>query len=144
MTTEQADMSLAAEDRVALITGASRGIGLATARLLAQRGYRIVITGREESDLARAAADLRALHSGVNAFAGDCADPGVVNDLIGSIQRDFGLALERATPPLWSNQPTPRAPASSTAVSCWGNVGMVRGAAVNRSIAGLAMPPGWG
>ena len=90
MPSEQAAVSLAAEDRVALITGASRGIGLATARLLAQRGYRIVITGREESDLARAAADLRQLHSGVSAFAGDCADPGVVNDLIGSIQRDFG------------------------------------------------------
>jgi 3-oxoacyl-[acyl-carrier protein] reductase len=90
MTTEQASVSLAPEDRVALITGASRGIGLATARSLAQRGFRIVITGREESDLARAVADLRALHPGVSAFAGDCADPAVVNALIHAIQRDFG------------------------------------------------------
>lgn len=90
MTTEQAAVSLAPEDRVALITGASRGIGLATARSLAQRGFRIVITGREESDLARAVADLRALHAGVSAFAGDCADPAVVNALIHAIQRDFG------------------------------------------------------
>lgn len=90
MTTEQAAVYLAPEDRVALITGASRGIGLATARSLAQRGFRIVITGREESDLARAVADLRALHPGVSAFAGDCADPAVVNALIHAIQRDFG------------------------------------------------------
>jgi len=90
MKTEPSAASLAPQDRVGLITGASRGIGLATARLLAQRAYRIVITGREESDLARAAADLLQLHSGVSAFAGDCADPGVVNDLIHSIQRDFG------------------------------------------------------
>ena len=90
MTTEQAAVSLAAVDRVALITGASRGIGLATARSLAQRGFRIVITARQESDLARAVADLRALHPSVSSFAGDCSDRAVVNDLIGSIQRDFG------------------------------------------------------
>lgn len=33
--------------QIAVITGATRGIGLATARLLAERGYTIVVTGRD-------------------------------------------------------------------------------------------------
>jgi NAD(P)-dependent dehydrogenase (short-subunit alcohol dehydrogenase family) len=38
---------------VCLVTGGSRGIGAATARLAAQRGYRVVITYRERSEEAR-------------------------------------------------------------------------------------------
>ena len=37
---------------VVLITGASRGIGRATARLLAERGYRVIGTARKPSGLA--------------------------------------------------------------------------------------------
>ncbi|MEB3200516.1 MAG: SDR family NAD(P)-dependent oxidoreductase [Synechococcaceae cyanobacterium] len=43
---------------MALITGALRGIGLATARLLAHRRFRIVITARGDSGLREAAAGL--------------------------------------------------------------------------------------
>jgi short-subunit dehydrogenase len=42
----------------ALITGGSRGIGLALARELARRGYGLVLTSRDPETLARAAADL--------------------------------------------------------------------------------------
>jgi NAD(P)-dependent dehydrogenase (short-subunit alcohol dehydrogenase family) len=40
------------EDRVALITGASRGIGLATAKLFVSNGARVMAVARSESDLA--------------------------------------------------------------------------------------------
>ena len=40
------------EGRVALVTGASSGIGRATAALLARRGARVMATGREEDRLA--------------------------------------------------------------------------------------------
>lgn len=43
---------------VALITGGSRGIGLAIAREFVSHGYRVCLTGRTESSLAKAAADL--------------------------------------------------------------------------------------
>jgi NAD(P)-dependent dehydrogenase (short-subunit alcohol dehydrogenase family) len=38
---------------VCLVTGGSRGIGAATARLAAQRGYRVALTYRERADEAQ-------------------------------------------------------------------------------------------
>ena len=43
---------------VAVITGASQGLGLETARQLAGRGYRVVLTGRSETALKSAAEDI--------------------------------------------------------------------------------------
>jgi len=45
-------------DSVALVTGASRGLGLATARLLAARGARLIVAARDARELASAAAEL--------------------------------------------------------------------------------------
>jgi NAD(P)-dependent dehydrogenase (short-subunit alcohol dehydrogenase family) len=61
-------------DRVALITGASRGLGLAVARELAARGFRIVIDARGAEALEEARAEL-AGRADVVAIAGDVADP---------------------------------------------------------------------
>lgn len=58
--------------RVALITGASRGLGLALARLLAQRGTKLILTARGVEPLDAAAAELRRLTE-VVAVAGDVA-----------------------------------------------------------------------
>lgn len=57
----------------ALITGASRGLGLALARGLAGRGWRLIIDARDADDLARAAAELAA-DTEVVAIAGDVAN----------------------------------------------------------------------
>jgi NAD(P)-dependent dehydrogenase (short-subunit alcohol dehydrogenase family) len=56
---------------VAVVTGASRGLGRALARALAARGWAIVVDARGADDLDRAIAGL----SGVVAIAGDVADP---------------------------------------------------------------------
>ena len=45
-------------NRIALVTGASRGLGLVIARVLGTRGYRLVIGGRDRGALDAAAADL--------------------------------------------------------------------------------------
>lgn len=48
-------MDLGLRDRTCLITGASRGIGLATARILVEEGARVFLTARSADDLGRAA-----------------------------------------------------------------------------------------
>jgi NAD(P)-dependent dehydrogenase (short-subunit alcohol dehydrogenase family) len=58
---------------VALITGGSRGLGLALARDLAERHWQLVIDGRDGQALAAAAAQL-AIHTSVTAIPGDVAD----------------------------------------------------------------------
>ena len=57
----------------AIVTGASRGLGLALAEALADRGWRLVIDARDGVALESAAASLRA-HTEVVALAGDVAD----------------------------------------------------------------------
>ena len=57
----------------AVVTGASRGLGLALARALAERGWRLVIDARGADALAAARAELAAL-TNVTAVVGDVAD----------------------------------------------------------------------
>jgi NAD(P)-dependent dehydrogenase (short-subunit alcohol dehydrogenase family) len=59
---------------VAIVTGASRGLGLALARELAARGWRLVVDARGADALERARAEL-ARHTGVTALIGDVVDP---------------------------------------------------------------------
>src|ERR671923_2056449 len=55
---------------VAILTGASRGLGLALARALSERGWRVVVDARDGSALADAVAGL----AGVGAIPGDVTD----------------------------------------------------------------------
>src|SRR3954449_3158272 len=58
----------------AIITGASRGLGLALARALAERGWELVIDARDRGPLDEVATEL-AQTTNVVALAGDVADP---------------------------------------------------------------------
>src|SRR4051794_24133270 len=60
-------------ERVALITGASRGLGREIARLLARQGTRLILTARGAEALQSVADELRA-HTNVLALPGDVAD----------------------------------------------------------------------
>ncbi len=60
--------------RVAVVTGGSRGIGFAVARLLVQQGHEVVITGRTTASLEAAVGALRELGT-IRALVLDSADP---------------------------------------------------------------------
>jgi NAD(P)-dependent dehydrogenase (short-subunit alcohol dehydrogenase family) len=73
--TINADMTMTTNNgRTALITGASRGLGLALARGLAARGWNLILTARDVERL-RAVRDELATRTHVAALAGDVIDP---------------------------------------------------------------------
>ena len=78
-------------NRIALVTGGSRGLGLVIARVLAQRGYRLVIGGRDQDALALAASELSATAPAVVPVAGDITDAGVRASLIDTARQLGGL-----------------------------------------------------
>jgi NAD(P)-dependent dehydrogenase (short-subunit alcohol dehydrogenase family) len=75
--------------RVALITGASRGIGLAIARALAAEGCNLILTGRDESALAKISRELKRQKIRVLAHPCDVRDPHSVDDFFRTIRRQF-------------------------------------------------------
>ena len=77
---------------VAVITGGSRGLGLALARALAERGWKLVVDARGARELGAAAAELAATTE-VVAVAGDVADGGHRRAVVEAAERLGGLDL---------------------------------------------------
>jgi NAD(P)-dependent dehydrogenase (short-subunit alcohol dehydrogenase family) len=81
-------MADAFTDTVAVVTGASRGIGFAVAALLVERGARVAITGRDPETLAGAVAALGARRAlGV---AGKADDPAHREETVARVVERFG------------------------------------------------------
>lgn len=72
------------ESKVALITGGTTGIGLATAKRFAAEGARVVVTGRNPETLAAAR---RGLDGQVEVVESDAGDEGQIADLFQTIAR---------------------------------------------------------
>jgi 3-oxoacyl-[acyl-carrier protein] reductase len=75
------------EGRVALVTGASQGIGEAIARALHAEGARVALLARDREKLARIVADLG---EGAYAVSGDVMDATSLDAAIGEAQRTLG------------------------------------------------------
>ncbi|MGW4232612.1 SDR family oxidoreductase [Streptomyces sp. NPDC004980] len=80
-------MDLGLKDRVYVVTGASRGLGNATARALAADGAKVIISGRDEKGVAAAAAELGPDAVGLVA---DNADPAAAQRLVDTAKERFG------------------------------------------------------
>lgn len=75
----------------ALVTGASRGIGLGVATRLAQQGYALTVSARAAARLDEVAAELRRAGAPeVRAVAADLADPGTPDTLVRAHEQAFG------------------------------------------------------
>jgi len=72
--------------RLALITGANRGIGLAIARALAREGCNLIITGRDERALAKTRAELGKLRVDLLAQPSDVRSPESVDDIFARVR----------------------------------------------------------
>ena len=84
-------MSEGSQAPVILITGGGRGVGAATARLAAERGYDVAISFASNEAAARAVADdVRAAGRKALAVQADSADPGQVVRLFSAIDQEFG------------------------------------------------------
>ena len=80
----------------AIVTGASRGLGLALARVLAGWEWRLVIDGRDAAALTSARAVLSE-RTEVIALAGDVADEGHRRDLIAAAGPGFDVLVNNAS-----------------------------------------------
>ncbi|MHC1559234.1 SDR family NAD(P)-dependent oxidoreductase [Actinomycetospora sp. C-140] len=78
-------------DRVCLITGASRGIGAASARELAARGHGVVVNHRDSATDAEAVAqDVRAAGGSALVVQGDVTDPNDVTRMVDAVIGHWG------------------------------------------------------
>jgi NAD(P)-dependent dehydrogenase (short-subunit alcohol dehydrogenase family) len=69
-----ANMSTSLQGKVALVTGGSAGIGLASAKELAARGARVFVTGRREAELTSAVSAIGSAAIGVRADASNLGE----------------------------------------------------------------------
>jgi NAD(P)-dependent dehydrogenase (short-subunit alcohol dehydrogenase family) len=76
--------------QVIVITGASSGIGLVTARMAAGMGARVVLTSRDEVDLEQAVERIRADGGSATYVAGDVADLEAMTRVAATAVREFG------------------------------------------------------
>src|SRR5207248_2867885 len=83
-------MDLGLTDKVAIVTGSSRGLGKAAAVALAREGARVVLNGRTEATLAATADEIRSDGGSVAAVAVDVSSDAGCQTLVDSAMAAFG------------------------------------------------------
>src|SRR5437868_13796798 len=98
-------MDLELTGKVAIVGGASKGLGRACAQVLADEGAKLALCSRSQKDLDKAAQEIRdTARADVLAFAGDLDRPQTVRDLVAATVGRFGrldiLVNNSGGPPL--------------------------------------------
>jgi 3-oxoacyl-[acyl-carrier protein] reductase len=98
-------MDLELKGKVAIVGGASKGLGRASAQVLAEEGMKVMICSRSPTDIEQAAADIRArTGADVTAFAGDLEKLDTIKKLIADTAAKYGridvLVNNSGGPPL--------------------------------------------
>ena len=78
------------KDKVAIITGASRGIGKSIALLMAKNGAKVVVSARNQELLDSLVAEIKAFGGEALAVAGDVTSTADANNLVASAVETFG------------------------------------------------------
>ena len=76
--------------KVAIVTGASSGIGRATAKLFSQEGAKVVVGARREAELAALVREIKAEGGEALALAGDVQSEQYARDLVAAAEKAFG------------------------------------------------------
>jgi NAD(P)-dependent dehydrogenase (short-subunit alcohol dehydrogenase family) len=100
-------MSNSEPRRVALVTGASRGLGRALAGELVRRGWHVVVDARDAARLASAVDEFQAPDA-VTALAGDVSDPAHRRELADAVDKAGGLDLLVNNASVLGPSPQPR------------------------------------
>jgi NAD(P)-dependent dehydrogenase (short-subunit alcohol dehydrogenase family) len=77
-------------EKVAIVTGASSGIGRATARLFAREGARVVVSGRRQAELDALVSEIEAVGGHALAVPGDIKREDLAKALVGTAVDRFG------------------------------------------------------
>ena len=80
-----------ARARVALVTGASSGLGAEMARQLASRGWHVALLARRVDRLAEVARDVEAAGPRALALGVDVTDETAVRDAVARVERELGV-----------------------------------------------------
>ncbi|MGW2251228.1 SDR family oxidoreductase [Kitasatospora sp. NPDC001660] len=156
-------MDLGLKDRAYIVTGATRGLGLATARELAADGARVLVTGRTKESVDAAVAELGTLPGTVHGVTADNADPRTAERLVAEATARFGrldgVLISVGGPQAGPVETTPEdawrsafesvflgalriARTAAAALGEGGVIGFVLSASVRQPIAGLGISNG--
>lgn len=81
---------MATSGRIALVTGANRGIGFEVSRQLGRLGYHVLLSGRDAAKVAQAAEALRAEGFSISPLQLDISDPASIQAAAEQVTQEYG------------------------------------------------------